>query len=314
MSENSENVAKSDDELFQEAFDAEYLGATKEPDTSDTNAPVEVADTDVTTPDENAATTGDIATPEIDYATRLNEALANIDKLKKSLDTTNGTYGQRIAQMNTVISELSRRLEQQQSASKVLVPKLNLAKLKEAQYDELADILQSAFDESFREFNELPSQKPFDPEPYVQQIDARIKEVDDRITRREQEMELKLLKREHPDYAEVAGYRTNDVGMVIWNNFAFGNWVVQNLPSEDQQQLVQSNDAGFLSDVITRYKKSVEDAHKQAPNVSEVNVNIESAIAKNAIRPKSGGKPAVGKTKTDDELFQEAYEREIRSY
>ena len=127
-------------------------------------------------------------------------------------------------------------------------------------------------------------------------------------------MELKLLKREHPDYAEVAGYRTNDVGMVIWNNFAFGNWVVQNLPSEDQQQLVQSNDAGFLSDVITRYKKSVEDASKQAPNVSEVNVNIESAIAKNAIRPKSGGKPAVGKTKTDDELFQEAYEREIRSY
>ena len=140
MSENSENVAKSDDELLQEAFNAEYLGVTKKFDISDTNTPVEVADTDVTTPDENAATTGDIATPEIDYATRLNEALANIDKLKKSLDTTNGTYGQRIAQMNTVISELSRRLEQQQSASKVLVPKLNLAKLKEAQYDELADI------------------------------------------------------------------------------------------------------------------------------------------------------------------------------
>jgi hypothetical protein len=309
--ENIEAAERTEDELFEEALRAEMSG--KEQDEQDAEAPGETStdDTESEAPS-NTANESEPEEPAVDYQAMLNSALADIDKLKKALDTTNGTYGQKLAQMNTIVSELTRKLDNQ-GGSKVLVPKINLGKLKEAEYGELADLLQNVFDESFKEFNEVPQQPAFDPTEYVQKFDARIAYVNDRITKREQEIELRMLKREHPDYADIAGYNTNELGMVVWNNLDFGNWAATSLDVEQQKQLMTSNDAGYLSSVISSYK----DARKQTQPVEPVETKQQGnkeAILANAVRAKKGAAPTVGETKTDEQLFREALAKELRSY
>ena len=66
----------------------------------------------------------------------------------------------------------------------------------------------------------------FDPSVIETTISRRL---DEERQAREAEVvqrEIRLLKREHPDFETIARYARNDNGLIQWDNPAFGNWVV----------------------------------------------------------------------------------------
>lgn len=312
MSENNtEVVEKSEDELFNEALLSELKGEeppVEEPKPIvDSEPAIEVEEPEAGEPEPIANARTEIIPGYT--ADELANALGGIGKLQKAIDTTNGTYGQKLAQLTVAVEQLLKKAEVQ---PKLVMPKLKLDKLKEAEYTELAELLENSFDESFREVTEVPQPKAeIDISQYEEKLQARISEFEAAQRKREQELELKLLKKAHPDFAEVAGYSVNELGMVVWNNLDFGVWAASALNADDQKGLLTSDDAGFLSDVLTRYKESKEAA--QAAEETPAPKNKEAAIMTNAIKPK--GLPVTTRNggKTDEELFQEALYKELRS-
>lgn len=308
MAENEAVVEKSEDELFAEALRDELQEKdilVPEPEKSDdeTNATVEPVKEEEPSTDENAR----VEVIPGYTADELSVALGGIGKLQKALDTTNGTYGQKLAQLSTTVDQLLKKLEQQ---PKLVMPKIKLDKLKEADYNELADLLQSSFDESFKELNEVPQQKvDIDMSEYDNKLQTRISEFEMAQRKREQERELKQLKRAHPDYAEVAGYKVNELGMVVWNNLEFGMWAANSLNQEEQQGLLTSDDAEFLSEVLAKFKES-----KKAPEDVAVPVikDKKVAILENAVKPK-GIPVSARSSKSEDDEFREALMKELRS-
>lgn len=194
----------------------------------------------------------------------LDAVLTEVPKLRSALEKTNGTYGSRLAEQQKIIEELKARAEQpKQTQDAVKLNQVKLKRLRE-QYPELAEILAEDLSEEV-----APQQSNFDPSVIEATISSRLDE--DRQARAAEmlQREARLLKREHPDFAEIARYTINENGLIQWNNSAFGNWVAAQ-PKEVQDVVINSSDAYAISDVLTVYMNSFK--KKKTTN------DLESAV------------------------------------
>ena len=201
----------------------------------------------------------------------LKESLALIPKLKKALDTTNGTYGNKIAEINAAIEALKS-----QGTS------LNLDALRE-EYPDIADRLARS---------KVDIEKD---SPDVLKI-VETKLAEERAQRETEAIEAsrKRLARVHPDFRDIALYTVED-GIVKFPDPKFGNWLA-NQPKDKFDTVTGSKDADDLSDILTEYKKSL------VPPVKKP--SLEAAIL-----PKGNG--LQGRTLTDKEIEDAAFAAEM---
>lgn len=231
-------------------------------------------------------------------------AFETIKKLQKSLDTVNGTYGNRLAELQARINDLQQKAQQQVAAPTIAPGKLD--KLK-AEYPDVAELLEADLQALIVGSGPEPK---FDQSQIDRLVEEKVSRIESKLAEREAQIGLRLLKREHPDFQEVAGYATNEYGIVEWNNPRFGLWVAESLSKEEQGELLRTNDAGFLSEMITKYKGSLVPAAE--PEVKE-EPKQKKAMLENAVRPKGAVSTNGGVGKSDEEIMLEAMLKEMNS-
>jgi hypothetical protein len=223
----------------------------------------------------------------------IDAALAEIPKLRSSIEKTNGTYGSRLADQQKIIDELRNQRQQQTEQVQQKISKLSpdkLSRLKK-EYPEMAEILAEDLSEIIGE-----PQQSVDLSSVEQKFMMRLDE--DRQARQEEQMksEARLLKREHPDYIETAGYTMAENGLIQWSNAAFGNWVAAQ-PKDVQDSIINGDDALDLSDHITAYKNSLKQKKQ---------THLEKAI-----QPKGAHMSrSASSLDEEDRLFREELARE----
>jgi hypothetical protein len=206
------------------------------------------------------------------------EALSQIGKLQKSLDTVNGTYGSRLDNQQKVIDELRQRGS---TVGGLTTDKLTrLSK----EFPEIAEMLAS----DLSEYVTQGAAPQFDPEIIERSVSTKMQLVEERIAAKERELELRALTRAHRDWRDVAAFEQSADGSIAWKNQAFGKWV-DSQPAEVKTQLLNSNDADYLSDRLTEFKAI-------KPKVANKEV-IEAAV-----RPRG----VQGRVAADPELDEDA--------
>lgn len=204
----------------------------------------------------------------------LKEQLAQIPKLKKALETTNGTYGNKLAEINAAIESLKS-----QGTS------LNLDALRE-EYPDIADRLAKG---------KAVVEK--DDTDVLKVVETKLAE--ERAQRETEAIEAsrKRLARVHPDFRDIALYTVED-GIVKFPDPKFGNWLA-NQPKDKFDTVTGSKDADDLSDILTEYKKSLVPL-----KVEDKKASLEAAIL-----PKGNG--LQGRTLTEAEITEAAYRAEM---
>lgn len=225
-----------------------------------------------------------------------------IPKLQKALDTTNGTYGQRIAELQRTIESLRAQQQPQQSEQGSIVSgnKLTADRLKRIseEYPELASALAE-------DLNDLVTGVRgggnIDVDSLKQEIDARVNST---VASLERKFALKRLADKHDDYTSVAQYEVNPSGLVQFHNQEFGNWV-STQPRETQDVILNSDDPDEISQILDKYKESV--AHRSKTIVQD----DPADLIRRAVQPKGAIGNSLGKT--DKELEDEAFAAEMAS-
>lgn len=220
-------------------------------------------------------------------------AFATIAKLQKALDTVNGTYGNRLAEIQARINELQSK---QQSATTMSSAKLE--KLR-AEYPDVADLLEADM-QAILVKSDAPQ---IDQAAIDKLLEEKAAKLEQRLTEKEKQMEIRELKRVHPDFREVAGYDVDTNGIVEWINPEFGVWAATTLTKEERSELINSNDAGFLSEVLTRYKESKKTPSTEEPKQTSA---LKQKTIENALRPKSVVSTSSGVGKSEEEIMREA--------
>lgn len=201
-----------------------------------------------------------------------NELLQQISKLQKALDTTNGTYGQKLADMQRRLDELTQQRQNDPEVERqpvdVELSEDDFEELK-AEFPELAPMAAKGVKRALQKvLQNIGRGGQFNQEDVSRFIQGRIddnrQQIADEIKR---EMHLEILTEKHPDWKDVAGIDTS-TGVVRWNDMAFGNWVATQ-PHDVQDSIINSNNAYELSKHISNYKNSLK---------SKKQNNLEKAI------------------------------------
>lgn len=202
----------------------------------------------------------------------LKEHLALIPKLQKALDTTNGTYGNKIAELNKAIESLKAA----PVAGEGKASGISLDALKQ-EYPDIAELLAK----------DLKGGNNSDD--VLKVVETKLAE--ERAQREAESIEAsrKRLARVHPDFRDIALYTVED-GIVKFPDPKFGNWLA-NQPKDKFDTVTGSKDADDLSDILTEYKKSLVPPKK---------ASLEAAIL-----PKGNG--LQGRTLTDKEIEDAAF-------
>jgi hypothetical protein len=176
--------------------------------------------------------------------------------------------------------ELNRTIQNMQQRSGGV--QLNAAALKRmsGEYPELAEMLASDLNDALSGMGGA-SQPAFDPSIIETEVQGRIADV--RIGL-EQDMEKRLLKREHRDWESVVS--SDD----------FKLWRANVLPAEESERLGASWDSEFISDKLTEFKEWKSQAGAKTVTKENKQKRLESAVTP---RGDAGGPPALN----EDEAF-----------
>lgn len=176
-------------------------------------------------------------------AEELTEKLGKIDQLQKAIDTTNGTYGARLAELQKGIDQLAQQRQTMGGMSKDKLKRLS------AEFPELAELLA----EDLSEIVGQGGGQNFDPEQFAQTTQNIVEE---RVRKAEQAMEVRELTRRHSDWQKVATFTVTPQGAVVWNNPDFGGFVAT-LPADEQEKLLTVFDADFVGEKIAQFKEKI---------------------------------------------------------
>ena len=191
-----------------------------------------------------------------DELNQLKEQAALVPKLQKALDTTNGTYGGKIAALERIITELK---SQPAKAEVKVNRKISTEDLKNLadNFPELAEHLAQDLSGIInRDEDSIGSNET------VEKIRA---EFEERLAQRDREAierSERRLKKLHPDYLDIAKYDITEQGLAKFKDPAFGQWLSQQ--DESTQDIVfNSNDADEVSDVLSAYKQSLKPVQQE---------------------------------------------------
>jgi hypothetical protein len=247
----------------QEAFAAEM--ATHEGVETDAVAPVtaEVVVTDDVNPEPEVVVDPVVERKEVIKGfteEEIRAALEELPKLRKSIDTTAGTFGSRLAEQQQLIETMKA---QKQAVGNLSPDKLTrLSK----EYPELAEILASDLNEYIGKGGQ--DAPVIDQAPIIEGIVT--KRLADQEVALERKLELKALAKRHGDWKETASFQVDPASQAItWNNPKFGEWVQKQAP-EVRNKLISVWDADYVTEQLDKFK----DAIKPKP----VNKDLDDAV------------------------------------
>jgi len=225
----------------------------------------------------------------------IREQFSTIAKLKKSIDTTNGTYGSRMADMQKRIDQLTAKPLPATDAPKPASISADRFKRLKGEFPELAELLSEDLGEI------LQPGASADVEGIKSEVSQQL--ADDRAERltKEAAREMRLLSREHPDWREVAAYSPAENGIVQWHNQAFGAWVATQ-PEETQTAVLHGRDAFDLADIISDYKATLT---AQPVVKKQTGTNLSKAI-----QPRGAVTARAPALDEEERLFREELSRE----
>ena len=200
-----------------------------------------------------------------------------IANLKKALDSTNGTYGSRLAEQQKLIDELrAQKTEQEKQVAQIqeqaseLSPD-QLSGLKE-QFPELAEILAKDLSKIIK-----PQSAP-DLTPIGQKYQQRYDELRQAMNDEKVQMGRQMLEWMHPDWQDVASYGKNEQGLIQFKDAKFHNWLITQ-PEDVQQEVVNGENAFRIAKHISSYKESLK------PKEEEVRQQKKTQLEK-SLQPK----------------------------
>ncbi len=201
----------------------------------------------------------------------LMSSTAEISKLKKALDTANGTYGQRLQALTDEIATL-----------RSVKVKPTFSKLNE-EYPDIARLIAE-------DLQELPvaEQSQVDITEYERRLDEKIAKFERKVAEEK-------LRSVHPDYQDIATWSAKPGEPIIFSDMKFGNWLAQQ-DEESQQIILAGSDPEALSKVISNYKDSIK-------------VDTPVDVIKAAVQPRGVKSTSIGKS--DEELEEEAMRAEM---
>jgi hypothetical protein len=263
---------------------AAFLAEMAIPEIDDEQSPV----VEVAQAEEEPAAVEQVVEEEQPYSqAEIKAAFEQIKGLQKALDSTNGTYGSRLAEQQKIIDEL----KQSRQTNPVTLTAEHFKELAEEYGDDMAEKLA-------RSLNNAQvlqgGNSGFDSSQLENVVAEKLSAVEQRMAEKEKQLELRALNRQHRDWKEVAAFDSTS-GQVVWNNPQFGQFV-SSLPEYEQRQVMNSQDADFLSDKITQFKDSIK------PKAVKKQT-IEAAVLPRGL----GGKPAVN----DEDDEEAAYRAEM---
>jgi len=179
----------------------------------------------------------------------IKENFARLDKMQRSIDTTNGTFGSKFAEQQATIEALraSGAVQGTGAISQDVIDRLN------DEFPELAEIFASGVN---------TESQPDIAEPTELVRDERMDAFLAGQAEKEQQHEIQMLTDKHSDWKETAMFSKGENGIVTWNDPSFGYFVSQ-LPQDEQNAILNSWDAGLVSEVIGNYKASISEQPKQ---------------------------------------------------
>ena len=223
------------------------------------------------------------AVPEYTQA-EIRAAFEQISGLQKALDKTNGTYGSRLAEQQKIIDEL----RQSRQAAPLTLTAEHFKDLAEEYGDDMAERLARSLNNA----NILQGGTSFDPSIIENAVSEKLNAVEQRIADKEKQLELRALNRQHRDWQQVAAFESLQDGSIKWANPQFGQFV-SNLPEYEQQEVLNSTDADFLSDKITQFKDAIK------PKAVKKQT-IEAAVLPRGL----GGKPTANDIDDEEAAFR----------
>lgn len=248
------------DQVQKDEETAAFLAEMAEPIASDEKSP-QMHEPEVTQ-DANAEAVGEPAAseqvtqdtqealPQFVTKQELSDALAEISTLKKAIETTNGTYGARLAEQQKVIDEFKAR--------RGTLTAEKMKRISEEFGEDLAEMLAQDLNEYITQ--DAPD---FNAEPIRQEITS----LRQFIAEKELAAETKALTRAHSDWKEIATYHTLPDGAIVWNNPKFAAFV-GTLPADEQRALVDVVDADFISAKLTDFKASIKPSVVNKQNIN----------------------------------------------
>lgn len=238
-------------------------------------------------------------------AEELSAQLAEIPRLQKALDKTNGTYGARLQEQQKVIDDLrNAKAGSQEQAIQ------HAASLTDEEAQEFFEELREEFPEVSgsiakgfsRAINKIMQGKSGGNSEDVQKLVSEgISSVMSEWRQQETERNIKRLTKRHPDWRDVAAYHTDDNGLVNWTNPAFGQWVQQQ-PKEVQSEIIHSDDPFDLIEYLDQYKQTL---NVKQPEVKQV--KTAQQVFGKAVQPKGRkGEQHLTDKELEDAAFREA--------
>lgn len=207
---------------------------------------------------------------------------ADLAQVRKALETTNGTYGNKLAQLQQSVASLSQGSEFSPEDFEDLARVLDMPELTEAMVKGLNKRRKPAQAETAPQIN---------PEAIDRLVTERVKQVEERVIQSEQNAEIKALTRVHPDWKDVA--QSPD----------FSQWAQSTLTPQQFHELNNSWDADLVSSRLSEFKAHRDKQHKAA---QAVHGRAAAAVVHRGI-----GSAKQHKSATDEE--EEAFRREMAS-
>lgn len=178
-------------------------------------------------------------------------ALEELPKLRKSIDTTAGTFGSRLAEQQQLLTTLQAQKQAVGSLSPEKLTRLS------KEYPELAEILASDLNEYISQGGQA-TPVVIDQAPVIERaISERMPNLELQIERK---LELKALAKRHGDWKETASFQVDPASQAVtWNNPKFGEWVQKQAP-EVRNKLINVWDADFVTEQLDKFKASLKPA------------------------------------------------------
>jgi len=225
---------------------------------------------------------------------------AEIDKLRRTLDKTNGTYGNEL-------NHLKRKLAEVESRKSEAVRNITPAQLKRIgeQYPELADALASDLTDAFS-IKDEPKEQVIEQPKNDPRID-NLNESTGKLAEQVKTMALAELSRTHPDWKQVAGWDTESIpgvgDTISFHNPEFGVWVKKQ--DDDVKNIVfNGEDINAIADVISKFKQSIKAPETPTENKTVTNKKLEKAVLP------TGRRTGAHELLTEDEEIANAAQEE----
>lgn len=222
-------------------------------------------------------------------ASKLQQALEEIPRLRSTLDKTNGTYGSKLAAIQQGLDALRSSRPGGLSVGQLKKVREDFPELAEALEADLAASLQSV-------------SVGGDISAYA----SKFEQFKAELAQQQQQQALALLSYMQPDWQEIASYTPTEHGVTVWKNPAFGNWVTSQ-PSDVQKEIL-GNDPFAVAKHIGRFKSETAPTAEQ-PKV-EAKKQATARLAA-AVQPKSSA-PVVRSVLTPEEEEHQAFIEEMK--